>query len=131
MRSFALYVELAEYIDLIVPGVAFVGAAIFYMLVEILGYPLASIPTLGNVRWLRFTLMAIFLLTGLVLLIGEITISAPVLFRTKFQLDPLAPFAIPCIAAAPLLVLCLLVVLRAAVDEIRRALLTRQWRRLV
>ena len=129
MRSLEPYVELAEHIDVIAPGIAFVGAAIFYLLVEILGYPLASIPTLGSVRWLRCTLIAVFLLVGLALLLGEIIFSAPVLFRALFQRETFAPLSAPCLALAPLLVLCLLVMLRSVVDEMRRALIWRRWRR--
>ena len=45
MRSIGLSIEFAEHIDLVAPGVALVGAAIFYLIVEILGYPLAHTPT--------------------------------------------------------------------------------------
>lgn len=129
MQSFEPYVELAEHIDLIAPGVAFTGSAIFYLLVEIVGYPLATLPTLSGVRWLRLTLIAVFLLVGLALLVSEIAISAPVLFRALFQREVLAPFAAPCLAVAPLLVICLLVMFRSVIDEMRRALIWRRWRR--
>ena len=45
MRSIGLSIEFAEHVDLVAPGVALVGAAIFYLIVEILGYPLAHTPT--------------------------------------------------------------------------------------
>ena len=124
-----VYLELAEYIDVIVPGAACVGAAIFYLLVEILGYQPVSIPSLRGARWLRFIQMSALVLVGLALLIAEGAISAPVLFRALFQRDFLAPFSAPCLALAPLLVLCLLVMLRSAVGEIQRALVSRRWRR--
>ena len=126
MRSIGLSIEFAEHVVLVAPGVALVGAAIIYLIVEILGYPLAHTPTLGGVRWARWALIALFLLAGLVLLAGEVIVSAPVLFRALFRL---LPFTAIGIVLAPLLVLCLLVMLSNALDEIRRALLWRRLRR--
>lgn len=109
-------------IDLLLGGAGLMGTAIFYLLVEIIHFQPVYAPTLGRVRWLRCCWIALFLLAGAALILVAATTAPDTLLHTL-------PFT-PCwVILAPLLAPCLLVLLRSALDELRRAIISRQWQK--
>lgn len=125
-------------------GTGFVGAAIFYLFVEILRYPLAQMPTLGPWRWMRYSWMALFLLigvaalaSGLALLVNPLSdvfrdmsttlsqhLPAPIASVLMFIIGLFLPFSF---GITPLLIASYALLLRDAADEMRRAI---TWRKL-
>lgn len=112
---------IAQHIDVLLLGVGFAAAALFYLFVEVLRYPLAHTPMLGRWRWLRYGWIMLFLLVGVALLASPFIGGVSALFSVPF----------PC-PITPVLVIVLLVnvllLMRNWFDEVRRALVWRQTR---
>ena len=75
----------AQRIDVLLLGIGFTAATLFYLSVEILRYPLAHTPTLGKWRWMRFGWIMLFLLIGAALL------ASPPPYGSVESITPLNP----------------------------------------
>jgi len=111
----------AQRIDVLLLGIGFTAAALFYLSVEILRYPLAHTPTLGKWRWMRFGWIMLFLLIGAALLASPFISATSALFYVPFP----CPFSFVLVIVLPV---NLLLLLRNWIDEVRRALVWRQTR---